>query len=84
MNNNKSNSQINRMTAIETSNLENLNKSNNTTIDDSKYLPIFPKATKLLLNSGNVVSSDRLKKRTNLNPEEEVTNLTKISFLKHS
>lgn len=84
MNNNKSNSHINRMTAIETNNLENLNKSNNTTIDDSKYLPIFPKATKLLLNSGNVVSSDRLKKRTNLNPEEEVTNLTQISFIKLS
>lgn len=65
------------MTAIETNNLENLtnklNGSSSMPVDDSsKYLPIFPKATRLLLNSGNVVSSDRLKKRTNLNPEEEV------------
>jgi len=60
------------MTAIETAaNLENLNRITNTT-DDAKYMPVFPRASSLLLNSGNVVSSDRLKKRTNLNPEEEV------------
>lgn len=60
------------MTAIETAaNLENLNRITNTT-DDAKYMPVFPRASSLLLNSGNVVSSDRLKKRTNLNPEEEL------------
>ena len=69
------------MTAIETAaNLENLNRITNT-IDDSKYMPVFPKASRLLLNSGNVVSSDRLKKRTNLNPEEEVT--PHILFISH-
>lgn len=34
--------------------------------------PVWPKATSLILNSGNVVSSDRLKKKTNLNPQDEV------------
>lgn len=65
------------MTAVETNNLENLAHKLNgsqsiSMVEDAKYLPIFPKATRLLFNSGNVVSSDRLKKRTNLNPEEEV------------
>lgn len=34
--------------------------------------PAFPKATTLLFNTGNVVQSDRLRKRTNLNPQDEV------------
>ncbi len=46
--------------------------------------PSFPRATSLLFNSGNVVQSDRLKKRTNLNPQEElneVLNNTLFSWL---
>ncbi len=57
------------MNAIDINNTENLKVANNAT---EQQLPVFPKASRLLLNSGNVVSSDRLKKRTNLNPEEEV------------
>lgn len=63
------------MNAIEINNTENLKVSNNATDQQQQQqqqLPVFPKASRLLLNSGNVVSSDRLKKRTNLNPEEEV------------
>ncbi len=41
-------------------------------LDENKLQPIFPKASHLIFNSGNVVSSDRLKKRTNLNSQEEV------------
>lgn len=59
------------MNAIDINNTENLKVANNAT-DQQQQLPVFPKASRLLLNSGNVVSSDRLKKRTNLNPEEEV------------
>ena len=40
--------------------------------EDFRAVPSFPKATSILFNSGNVVQSDRLKKRTNLNPQEEV------------
>lgn len=40
--------------------------------DPNRMEPLMPKATSLLFNSGNVVSSDRLKKRTNINPQEEV------------
>lgn len=77
------------MTAVETNNLENLAHKLNgsqsiSMVEDAKYLPIFPKATRLLFNSGNVVSSDRLKKRTNLNPEEElleVINNTLVTWL---
>jgi hypothetical protein len=47
--------------------------------DDIRIEPSFPKATTILFNSGNVVQSDRLKKRTNLNPQEEV--LTLIKYL---
>ena len=43
--------------------------------DNSKSLPVFPKANNLLFNSGNVVSSNRLKKKTNQSPEEEVNYL---------
>ena len=39
---------------------------------ESPVEPVLAKATSLLLNSGNVVSSDRLKKKTNLNPQDEV------------
>ena len=75
------------MTAIETAaNLDNLNRTTNngTTLDGTKYMPVFPKASRLLLNSGNVVSSDRLKKRTNLNPEEEVNLLAYLLALTYS
>ena len=58
------------MNAIEINNTENLKVA--TDQQQQQQLPVFPKASRLLLNSGNVVSSDRLKKRTNLNPEEEV------------
>lgn len=34
--------------------------------------PVLAKATSLLFNSGNVVASDRLKKKTNLNPQDEL------------
>lgn len=37
--------------------------------------PVLAKATSLLLNSGNVVSSDRLKKKTNLNPQDELNDV---------
>lgn len=40
--------------------------------ENSKSLPVFPKANSLLFNSGNVVSSNRLKKKTNQPPEEEL------------
>jgi len=61
------------MNAIDINNTENLKVANNATDQQQQQqLPVFPKASRLLLNSGNVVSSDRLKKRTNLNPEEEV------------
>lgn len=70
------------MTAIDTTYSPRLDSLNdlNEKIDESKSIPLFPKATSLLFNSGNVVSSDRLKKRTNLNPQEEVS-LTYIIIL---
>jgi hypothetical protein len=46
--------------------------SNNTNGNFKQTKPIIPKATHFFMNSGNVVSSDRIKKRTNLNPQEEV------------
>ena len=58
------------MTAVATNSFKNL--PTNINMDNSKYLPVFPKANSLLLNSGNVVSSNRLKKKTNQSPEEEV------------
>ena len=42
------------------------------TIEGLKYLPLFPKANSILFNSGNIVSSNRLKKKTNLSSDEEV------------
>ena len=48
-------------------------------LDDAKLEPVFPKASHLLFNSGNVVSSDRLKKRSNLNSQEEVSNFFQMT-----
>jgi len=46
--------------------------SSNSSENFKEYKPILSKATHFFMNSGNVVSSDRIKKRTNLNPQEEV------------
>lgn len=46
-------------------------KSNNLELEIME--PVLAKATSLLFNSGNVVASDRLKKKTNLNPQDEVS-----------
>jgi hypothetical protein len=43
-----------------------------TTETFKKTMPVIPKATHFFINSGNIVSSDRIKKRTNLNPQDEV------------
>lgn len=59
------------MTAVVTNTFKALSTGINT--DNSKSLPVFPKANSLLFNSGNVVSSNRLKKKTNQSPEEEVS-----------
>ncbi len=40
--------------------------------ENYKYLPVFPKASNMIFNSGNIVSSNRLKKKNNLSSEEEV------------
>ncbi len=48
-------------------------------LDEAKLEPVFPRASHLLFNSGNVVSSDRLKKRSNLNSQEEVSYFLKYS-----
>lgn len=62
------------MTAFEpTPRTHDVKHTNDTLMaDDQKSEPYLPKATSLLFNSGNVVSSDRLKKRTNLNPQDEL------------
>ena len=61
------------MTAVENFvSFKNENLSGKNQFDELKHSPIFPKATVLLFNSGNVASSDRLRKRTNLSPEDEV------------
>ncbi|CAF0754089.1 unnamed protein product [Brachionus calyciflorus] len=48
--------------------------------DLKKIDPILPKATSLLINSGNVVSGDRLKKRTNINPQDELIEVINTTF----
>lgn len=48
------------------------NRKNSDYNNEELSEPVLAKATSLLFNSGNVVSSDRLKKKTNLNPQEEV------------
>lgn len=62
------------MATIETTpRLDTTTKHNENLSDDKiKSEPFMPKATLLLLNSGNIVSSERIKKRTNLSPEDEV------------
>ena len=69
--------------------LGNLNTSLNGSEanEDFRQEPSFPRATSILFNSGNVVQSDRLKKRTNLNPQDElneVLNNTLYSWLNSS
>ena len=39
---------------------------------EAHTLPLFAKANSLLFNSGNIVSTERLKRRTNSNPQDEV------------
>ena len=51
-----------------TSRSEHLGETEPKTID-----PVIPKATSLLINTGNILSADRLKKRTNSNPQDEVS-----------
>lgn len=67
------------MTAVATSDFENI-----ATIENSRYMPVFPKANSFLFNSGNVVSSNRLKRKSNQNSEDElreVFNSTMDSWL---
>jgi hypothetical protein len=77
------------MTTFEyTAKIENLNgsKMNENDIngdgilrsEDFRSEPAFPKATSILFNSGNVVQSDRLKRRANINPQEEVIFLNTV------
>ena len=40
--------------------------------ENTTYLPVFPKAHDLIFNSGNIVSSNRLKKKTNQGSDDEV------------
>jgi hypothetical protein len=60
------------------------------TTENIKYLPVFPKASNLIFNSGNIVSSNRLKKKSNISSDDEVnlslfnTPLLKITILKIS
>lgn len=55
--------------AVETEkNYENIVKAT----DNSKYLPLFPKANAFLFNSGNIVSSNRPRKKTNQSSNDEV------------
>ena len=58
--------------------IENLSGDNQS--EDLRLIPVLPKATSLLFNSGNVVSSDRLKKRANLNPQEELNEVLNNTF----
>ncbi len=44
---------------------QDCNHNSNLNDDDSNLYPIFSKATSLLLNTGNIVSSKRIKKKTN-------------------
>lgn len=64
------------MTAVATTNIENLS----TSIENSRYLPLFPKANELFFNSGNVVSSNRLKKKTNQSSEDELNEVFNSTF----
>ncbi|RMZ94699.1 glutamate--cysteine ligase regulatory subunit-like, partial [Brachionus plicatilis] len=42
--------------------------------------PVIPKATSLLINSGNIVSADRLKKRSNTSPQDELVEVINGTF----
>ena len=48
------------------------NGTSHETIEGAQTLPLFAKANSLLFNSGNIVSTERLKRRTNSNPQDEV------------
>lgn len=50
-------------------------ENNQENVDNCELLPVFPKAGYLIFNSGNVVSSNRLKKKSNLASDDEVKNL---------
>jgi len=56
------------MSSVINNNIDVLNNN----VEKSKYLPLFPKANHLIFNSGNVVSSNRLKKKANLSSEDEL------------
>ena len=52
--------------------------------EPKQLVPIFPKASSILLNSGNIVVSGRLKKRTTQNPQDEVRTIGFSAFIQMS
>lgn len=65
------------MTTFDRSPIVDQNTTKQISVADRKHEldimePVLAKATSLLFNSGNVVASDRLKKKTNLNPQDEL------------
>jgi len=50
------------------------------TTENSTYLPIFPKANSFLFNSGNIVSSNRPRKKTNQNSNDELIEVFNNTF----
>ena len=44
-------------------------------VNMAESMPVFPKAATILLRTGNIVNWDRLKRKLNQNPTEEVDNL---------
>lgn len=57
-------------------NYENTIKST----ENSKYLPVFPKANAFIFNSGNIVSSNRPRKKTNQNSNDELIEVFNNTF----
>ena len=51
----------------------NSHSNNKLNVDDEMHqVPLFPKANSILFNTGNIVSAERLKRRSASNPEEEI------------
>ncbi|KAH3776499.1 hypothetical protein DPMN_177925, partial [Dreissena polymorpha] len=46
----------------------------------AEEIPVVPKATTLLINSGNIVNWNRLKRKPSQNPTEEITECVSTTF----
>lgn len=55
-------------------------ENNQENVENFELLPVFPKAGYLIFNSGNVVSSNRLKKKSNLASDDELIEVFNSTF----